>query len=80
MIGDGAADAFGGVDVQTGPELAGTGFTGVGQTTGLYTILGPATPNAQLDLSFAIFDMGDDVLDTTVFGDVEIYQLEVSLP
>jgi hypothetical protein len=66
---DAAADAFGGVDVQTGPELAGTGFTGVGQTTGLYTILGPATPNAQLDLSFAIFDMGDSVLDTTVLLD-----------
>ena len=66
---DQAADTHGGVDVQTNAELNGTGFDGVGQTTGLFTLLGPATPNASLTLTFAIFDMGDSILDTAVFLD-----------
>ena len=56
---DGAADAFTGVDNTGHPSLAGTGFQGWGQTTGQYTILGPATPNSPLTLTFAIFDMAD---------------------
>jgi hypothetical protein len=66
---DSAADTFTGVDNVGHPSLAGTGFQGYGQTTGQYTILGPATPNSQLDLTFALFDMADTIYDTNVMLD-----------
>jgi hypothetical protein len=50
------------------PELDGTGFAGDG-ATGWFQIKGSAEPLELLQLSFAVFDMGDTVLDTYVIID-----------
>lgn len=55
------------------PELAGTGFapTGLedGGATGWARIKGSAAPHEQLELTVALFDMGDQELDTLVLLD-----------
>ncbi len=58
---------------QFAPELAGTGFEIIdfdeGGGTGWYQIKGSAEPHETLQLTFALFDMGDDILDTLVLLD-----------
>ena len=49
-------------------ELAGTGFTS-DAATGWYQANGTAVPGELLQLTFAVFDMGDTVLDTAVILD-----------
>jgi hypothetical protein len=62
-------------DMKYGPDhaaLAGTGFDGsdeYGGATGWYTALGSASPYETFSLTWAIFDMGDNVLDTAVLID-----------
>jgi hypothetical protein len=51
------------------PQLNGTGFDGVGGATGWYTALGSVAPGETLTLAWAIFDMGDEILDTAVLID-----------
>ena len=50
------------------PELAETGFGSDG-ATGWFQIKGSAEPLELLELSFAVFDMGDTILDTYVLVD-----------
>jgi hypothetical protein len=59
-------------EMQYGPNsqaLDGTGFDGVGGGTGWYTAIASAAPYEMLQLTFAIFDMGDSVLDTAALLD-----------
>jgi hypothetical protein len=51
------------------PELAGTGFEGVGASTGWYVARGAVLPGEEVTLTFALFDMHDRILDTTVLLD-----------
>jgi hypothetical protein len=58
------------------PELVGTGFEGISygttpiaQSTGWFAAKGSAQPNEVLQLTFALFDMGDSIYDTTVILD-----------
>lgn len=55
------------------PELQDTGFAehplGEGGGTGWFQLKGSAQPHEVLELTFALFDMGDDVLDTLVLLD-----------
>lgn len=55
------------------PELQGTGFAehaaGEGGGTGWFQLKGSAAPHEVLELTFAVFDMGDDVADTLVLLD-----------
>jgi hypothetical protein len=51
------------------PQLNGTGFDGVGGATGWYTALASVAPGETLTLAWAIFDMGDEILDTAVLID-----------
>lgn len=55
------------------PELDGTGFsvtrTGDGGAVGWSTIKGSAAPHELLELTVALFDMGDEELDTLVLLD-----------
>lgn len=55
------------------PELDGTGFSldgfDDGGGTGWFQIKGSAQPHEELELTMALFDMGDDVLDTLVLLD-----------
>jgi hypothetical protein len=57
------------------PRLAGTGmepnglFLQEGAGTGWYKIVGPATPGETLELTYALFDMGDTEFDTVVLLD-----------
>ena len=58
----------------TDPQMAGTGMQPTGQTpeggaTGWYEIQGLAQPGETLDISFAVFDMGDTDWDTVVLLD-----------
>jgi hypothetical protein len=54
-------------------ELDGTGFSaprsGDGGATGWFRIKGSAAPHELLELTFALFDMGDEELDTLVLLD-----------
>lgn len=54
---------------ENAPELAGTGFDGVGGATGWFTARGPVVGGAPVRITFALFDMGDTILDTTVLLD-----------
>jgi len=55
------------------PELEGTGFAAndfdEGAGTGWLQIRGSAAPHEELELTFALFDMGDEELDTLVLLD-----------
>lgn len=55
------------------PELDGTGFAtqgfDEGGGTGWFQLKGSAQPHEALELTFALFDMGDEVLDTLVLLD-----------
>ena len=70
---DAIADAFSGPQEASHPSLAGTGTQGFGstggQTTGWVTLEGPSSPGESMELTFAVFDMGDDVWDTMVVMD-----------
>ena len=54
---------------QNSPRLDGTGFEGVGGGTGWFQTRGVAVPGETLKLTFAIFDMGDTIYDTTAIID-----------
>jgi hypothetical protein len=54
---------------ETAPELVGTGFDTAGGGTGWYQAKGSVEPNEWLQLTWALFDMGDSVLDTAVIID-----------
>jgi hypothetical protein len=74
-----AADDWGGVNNLNFPGRAGTGMDtktmgalggpNSGQATGWFTMNGPAAANEEFRMAFLIFDMGDQVLDTTVLLD-----------
>jgi hypothetical protein len=72
---DAVADAFSGLDTEgTDPTLEGTGCQGFadtgGQTTGWVSLEGPAEPGeSDMELTFAVFDMGDTAYDTMVVLD-----------
>ena len=70
---DAIADAFSGPNEAAHPSLAGTGTQGFGstggQTTGWVTLEGPASPDEDMELTFAVFDMGDTAFDTMVVMD-----------
>ena len=63
-----------------GNELAGTGFDGVGGSTGWFTANGSAAPGEDLQLTFAIFDMGDSSWDTAVLLDNWRWDCEGCVP
>ena len=67
---DEVADMFSGNAEGDHPSLAGTGMDGSGsmggQTTGWVGLEGPAVPGENLEISFAIFDMGDATYDLCV--------------
>lgn len=58
---------------ESSPELEGTGFLAhefdEGGGTGWFEIKGSAAPHEELELTFALFDMGDEELDTLVLLD-----------
>ena len=68
------------------PELAGTGFDGaygttpISQATGWFTAQGTAAPGEMLQLTFAVFDMGDTILDTAVILDNFAWDCEGCVP
>jgi hypothetical protein len=71
---DAIADAWSGVDTDgTDPTLDGTGFDGIGSTggqaTGWALLKGAAEPGENLELTWAVFDMGDTIYDTAVIID-----------
>lgn len=65
-------------------ELEGTGFsptrTGDGGATGWSTIKGSAAPHELLELTVALFDMGDEELDTLVLLDAFGWDCEGCTP
>lgn len=64
--------------------LEGTGFSaqpsGGGGGTGWYTIKGSAAPHELLEVTFALFDMGDEELDTLVLLDRFAWDCEGCTP
>jgi hypothetical protein len=50
-------------------QLDGTGFEGVGGATGWFTAQGSVAPGELFTLAWAVFDMGDEVLDTAILVD-----------
>jgi hypothetical protein len=70
---DAIADAFSGPNEAQHASLAGTGAQGFGdtggQTTGWVSLEGPASPDENMELTFAVFDMGDTAYDTMVVID-----------
>jgi hypothetical protein len=83
--GNAACPALAYCDVGTcanvaGNELAGTGFDGVGGSTGWFTANGSAEPGEDLQLTFAIFDMGDSVWDSAVILDNFRWDCEGCVP
>jgi hypothetical protein len=71
---DAIADNFSGPNEAQHPSLAGTGTQGQfdtgGQTTGWVSLEGPAEPGENdMELTFAVFDMGDTAFDTMVVLD-----------
>jgi hypothetical protein len=70
---DAIADGFSGPNEAQHPSLAGTGTQGIGstggQSTGWVTLEGPASPDENMELTFAVFDMGDTAYDTMVVLD-----------
>jgi len=62
------------------PELAGTGFDNVGGGTGWYEAKASAEPGEQLQLTWAVFDMGDQILDTLVILDNWRWDCEGCVP
>jgi len=74
---------FGGAD----PELVGTGFDGIdfgdeptAQATGWFEAKGSAEPGEMLQLTFALFDMGDSIYDTAVIMDNFRWDCEGCVP
>jgi hypothetical protein len=63
-----------------GDELVGTGFDGVGGSTGWFTANGSASPNETLQLTFAVFDMTDSIYDTAVLLDNWRWDCEGCVP
>jgi hypothetical protein len=63
-----------------GNELAGTGFDGVGGSTGWFTANGSAAPGEDLLLTFAVFDMTDSIYDTAVILDNWRWDCEGCVP
>ena len=61
------------------PELANTGFTNDG-ATGWFQIKGSAEPNELLQLTIAVFDMGDTAFDTLVLLDRFAWDCEGCTP
>lgn len=51
------------------PELEGTGFDGVGGSTGWFEVKGPAVAGETMTFAVAVFDMNDTILDTTILLD-----------
>jgi hypothetical protein len=70
---DAIADNFSGGQEAQHASLAGTGTQGIGstggQTTGWVSLEGPASPDENMELTFAVFDMGDTAYDTMVVLD-----------
>jgi hypothetical protein len=70
---DAIADNFSGPNEAQHASLAGTGTQGWGanggQTTGWVSLQGPATPEENMELTYAVFDMGDGAYDTMVVLD-----------
>jgi hypothetical protein len=70
---DAIADNFSGPNEAQHPSLAGTGTQGFGSTggqaTGWVSLEGPASPDENMELTFAVFDMGDTGWDTMVVID-----------
>ncbi len=62
------------------PELAGTGFDGVGGASGWYRARGICAPGETLQLSLALFDMGDSRWDTSVLVDHFRWDCEGCIP
>ncbi len=65
---------------ENSPELAGTGFQSGGGGTGWFTMQGSAAPGETLQLTTAIFDMGDSALDTLVLLDNWRWDCEGCVP
>jgi hypothetical protein len=65
---------------QNALELAGTGFQQQGGGTGWYTMNGSAAPGETLQLTTAIFDMGDTAYDTVVLLDNWRWDCEGCVP
>jgi hypothetical protein len=70
---DAIADNFSGPNEAQHASLAGTGAQGIGSTggqaTGWVSLEGPASPDENMELTFAVFDMGDTAYDTMVVID-----------
>jgi hypothetical protein len=69
------------------PEMVGTGFEGMSygdtplaQSTGWFQAKGSAAPGEMLQLTFALFDMGDSIYDTLVLLDNFAWDCEGCVP
>jgi hypothetical protein len=62
------------------PELGGTGFNTVGESTDWFNAKGSAEPGEDLLLTFILFDMGDSIYDTTVILDNFQWDCEGCVP
>jgi hypothetical protein len=72
-------DALGCANV-AGNELQNTGFDTVGGSTGWYNAKAQAVPDEVLQLTWAVFDMGDQILDTAVILDNWRWDCEGCVP
>ena len=62
-------------------KLAGTGMSSFeGGATGWYRLVGAASPGEQLEITYAIFDMGDSAWDTIVLLDNWRWNCEGCVP